>query len=416
MSGILGAYQDSTDQALDVMGSRPLEAETPKPKHSGWTTIPRAVGAAAAEIGGNLADIAGAYGQTAAIQYAGNPLVGEKAQQQARDAYDRLTTEGIDWRSPASKPAYEFSRDMRPDPLTAGKAEEIVFGLTKGLTKAIGAGVLLGPAGGAVTFGVSEGMVASEDLAEQGVDKSTRAKVGTVTGALTAAMVGVPVVGKNLAQTGGLVLVGGPAAFMAQQQASRTILENADYAEIAMQFDPLDPVGLTVSTLVPAGFAGWAMRGSMRAKPVTGETPGAVIETAQPKPTPEQIDAVMVQNLTAAGDAREVIDPAFIKAIDEAVPPEVAPEPAPAPAPIEAVPPIDAPAKADTPQDQAAPTEAVKTEAPDIPVEVTEDGAHISAAKKLEDARRLAQEGTDTELGALDAPLLKVAAECFLSQ
>ena len=50
-----------------------------------------------------------------------------------------------------------------------------------------------------------------------------------------------------------------------------------------------------------------------------------------------------------------------------------------------------------------------------MPVGVTEDGTHITAREELEAIRREAAEGTDTTLGADDAPLLQVAAECFLS-
>ena len=39
----------------------------------------------------------------------------------------------------------------------------------------------------------------------------------------------------------------------------------------------------------------------------------------------------------------------------------------------------------------------------------------VSLADELAAIRKAAQEGTDTDFGALDAPLLKVAAECALS-
>ena len=55
--GILDAYQDSTDRSLDVLSASPLDPIKPEPKHSGWTTIPRAVAAGAVEIGGNIIDV-----------------------------------------------------------------------------------------------------------------------------------------------------------------------------------------------------------------------------------------------------------------------------------------------------------------------------------------------------------------------
>jgi hypothetical protein len=424
MSGILDSYQDSTDQALDVMGARPLEAEKPIPKHSGWTAPVRAVAAGAAEVGANLMDVAGAYGQTAAIQYAGNPLVGEKAQQQAREAYDRLTTEGINWRNPEAKPAYEFSRDMRPDPLTAGLAENMVFGVTKAITKAVGSVATLGPVPGAFAFGVTEGMTAAEDLAEQGVDKATRTKVGALHGAVSTAFVALPVAGQTVKQTVGLVVAGGPLAFMGEMQATKSILESADYAEIAAQYDPLDPVGLAVATLLPAGFGAWAMRGRMGGKPAgTPEAaPDVAPEATAPKATPEQIDAAMVQNLTIARDVHEAADPApFVQSMEAARGAETA-----TPAIVEPVTVRDAvdatPAKAaDTAPGEATAdpittrAEAIKTEQPDMPVALKDDGTHTTAADELDAIRKQAQEGLDDELGALDADLLKVAADCLLN-
>ena len=40
--------------------------------------------------------------------------------------------------------------------------------------------------------------------------------------------------------------------FIAQQAASKAILANAGYDQIAEQYNPFDPGGLAVSTLVPA--------------------------------------------------------------------------------------------------------------------------------------------------------------------
>lgn len=271
--GLLDSYQDSTDQALSVMASQPLTPELPKPKHSGWTTVPRAVAGAVAELSGNALDVSGAISQVTdfeggeLLDFSGgemgnmsasqpNQRIGPYAKKSRVDQFKKLNTEGFDFRS--GKPAYQFAQDLRPDPITAGTAENIVFSLTKGLTKAIGAGTVLGPMAGAGLFGTSEGMTTAEDLANQGVDKSTRTKVGAVTGVLNTVGVALPVVSKNLAQTAALVAVGGPGSFVAQQSATKAILQNANYDEIAAQYDPLDPVGLAVSTLVPAGFAIWA--------------------------------------------------------------------------------------------------------------------------------------------------------------
>ena len=325
--GLLDAYQESTDTALRVMAARPLEPDVPA-KKSAWSlpyksvgdyienqlTIPRALAAGAAEVASNVMDTAGAFGQVAAA--AGGLTPGfdpdqAKNRNATVDAFDKLKTEGINWRTDEGQQAYKFGTDLRPDPLTAGTAESIVFVLTKGLTKAIGAAATLGPVAGAMAFGSSEGMTTAEDLATQGVDQETRTKVGAVVGAMSAAGVALPVAGKTLAQTAGLVVLGGPASFMAQQAATREILRSADYKTIAEQYDPLDPVGLTIATLLPAGFAAYAKRGGFGAKPApkadgqpVADNAAAAQETGIAA-TPEAMDAAMVHNLTVARDAHE---------------------------------------------------------------------------------------------------------------
>lgn len=532
--GLLDANQDSTDTALLVMSSRPLEPEQPVAKHSAWTTIPRALAASAAEVAGNLVDVAGAYGQvSAAMGQNANPFQPDspETRKQRLEEYDRLKSEGINWRTDEGRSAYTFARDLRPDPLTAGAAENIVFALTKGLSKAVGAGMLLGPAGGAATFGASEGMTTAEDLAEQGVDQATRTKAGAVVGAVNAVGMALPVAGKTLAQTAALVAVGGPASFVAQQQAVRSILENADYGKIAQQYDPLDPTGLALSFLLPAGFATWAKSGaimaSVRSKGKAGK-PAAEPMPAEPAATPHEtvttqaeMDAAMVHNLTIARDAHESGDPAALAAIAPKVGAgETAPitEPSVVSLPdvalselrianasdfdavmaqirevkrrldeaatsglsisdylakAEGITPevnnlmigiedaggnqtsIDAlvsqyadavrsrgnkafmdvaadvveASRTNPPADYARQpvkgdpnivsmlnrADALAESTPDMPVAVRDDGTHARLADELEALRREAREGTDTELGADDAPLLQVAAECALS-
>lgn len=52
---------------------------------------------------------------------------------------------------------------------------------------------------------------------------------------------------------------------------------------------------------------------------------------------------------------------------------------------------------------------------PAMPVRTDEAGRMWTAADEMAEARRLAAEGTDVELGTLDADLVRVAAECALS-
>lgn len=403
--GILDAYQDSTDTALRVMATQPLTPEPVTPKHSTWSAPFRAVAAGAAEVAGNVMDTAGAFGQVSAAAGGLTPGFDPDAAKNRNatvEAFDKLKTDGINWRTDEAQQAYKFGADLRPDPLTAGTAENIVFGLTKGLTKAIGAAATLGPVGGAAAFGVSEGLTTAEDLANQGVDQQTRSKVGAVTGAMSAAGVVLPVAGKTLAQTAGLVLVGGPASFMAQQQATRSILENANYGEIAKQYDPLDPVGLTVATLLPAGFAAYAKRGGFG-----------------PRATPEAIDAAMVQNLTVARDVHGDVSPEQVKSMIGA---DEVPPTAPLPAVKDSLTteaktgiPVMEGNQDVTPDAYAARVDAIAKDQPDLIARLDESGQPVKLSDELAAIKKQAQEGTDTDFGALDAPLLKTAIECALS-
>lgn len=321
--GLLDSTQESTDAALATMATLPLDPVKPEPKHSGWTVVPRFVAAGLSEVGANAVDLINAHEQVSKTMrqeprdsFNLFESSGEASRRMAindakiAEARKKLEQDGIDWRSQEAKPLYDYAESLRPDPVTAGKAEQIVFGVGKGLTKAVGGAVVLGPVGGAAAFGASEGMTASEDLARQGVDLETRTKVGATVGALNTVMAALPVAGNTVAKTIGLAVVGGPGSFIVQQQATRSILENANYDELAQQYDPLDPTGLAISTLFPIGFGAYAMRGARTARAaapdIVAPKPGEVAPVAHDvavKATPDEIDAAMVHNLTIARDA-----------------------------------------------------------------------------------------------------------------
>jgi hypothetical protein len=279
--------------------------------------------------------VASAYGQVSAAMgqnsLATVPTSADERKQRL-EAFDKLKSDGIDWQPEESRANYRMAQDLRPDPITAGTAENIVFAVTKGLTKAIGAGMITGPVAGAGVFGASEGLQTAEDLAAQGVDLATRTKAGAVSGVMNAAGMALPVAGKTLAGTAALVAVGGPAQFIAQQAATRHILQSADYGRLAMQFDPLDPVGLAVATLLPAGFATWAKAGAisaaMKGKPKVMSDPAkvvtaedsSVVAPVKMAATQDQVDAAMVHNLTIARDAHEAVPIEAVQAALEPAP------------------------------------------------------------------------------------------------
>lgn len=191
-----------------------------------------------------------------------------------------LRLQGIEL-DPFSKSIGRDIKRMTPDAETTGAASEIVFGVGKVITKAAAFGAMGGLPAAVAGTGLVEGTTEAQRLTDAGVDSVTAAKVGAVRGVSTAVGIALPAAGTTLAKTAALVLGGGPASFMAEQQASKMILENADYKKIAEQYDPFDPVGLTVATLIP-GIVGGAVHGARARR--------AKLEAKDPdfKPTPEQ--------------------------------------------------------------------------------------------------------------------------------
>lgn len=276
--------QDSIDQTLDDRQARPVAAPVQQSGFSLWrttTALPRGVAAGAKESVAFGADVLGAFGDVQAgygLQ-ADPSLLFSGEEQRARreagaEARDRV--QGGDAFSTGVGTGLRASaRDMVPDPATSNVVEQVLFGLGQFGSKAIGYSVMAGPVAGAVLTGADQAMAAADRLAAEGVDADTRLRAAAVEGVASAAGVALPVAGRTLARTAALVVAGGPGAFVAQQAATRAILENAGYDKIADQYDPFDPVGLAVSTLVPAGFGAVALRGARRAAPAPADPAAA---------------------------------------------------------------------------------------------------------------------------------------------
>ena len=310
-------YASENEAIVNDMIARPPQAKPQDAKFSIWkttTAAPRGVAAGAAESAGFVSDIVGAFGQVVGAhpEILGGPL-DDTQRKQADEQRKKLNTQGIDYSSEGGDVFRGVAKSYMPDPTTAHTAEQTVFGLTRFGSKAVGYSLAAGPTAGAGLLGFDEAMTTSDALRLEGVDEATRTKVGAVAGVAAAAAPLLPVAGKTLAQTAALVGVGGPGAFMAQQAATRQILQDAGYDHLSTQYDPLDPVGLAVSTLVPAGFGAFALRGAKaRAakdvaadiKPDQAPKADAVLpEQAsvlpeRTRPTPEQVDAARVEMLT----------------------------------------------------------------------------------------------------------------------
>lgn len=301
-------YPEAAQSALEAKVARPPDPK-PSPRFSLWgmtSAVPKGAAAGTAQAIGSTADTLGAFGSVLATTEgsAGGmfSLPTEEEDKQNREATEKLRATGPDYMTEAGRNFRNVAQDYTPDPLTAHTAEKIVFDVARVGTKAIAAAAAVGPGPGAVVAGAEEGFSTSDALAQQGVDLNTRTKVGGVTAAITAASFALPVAGKTVLQTAGLALAGGPVAFMAQNAANKAILKDADYTKLADQYDPFDPMGLALSTLIPLGFGALAMRGASKKSAARAESsePSAIKMEAKE----EAVDAARTSLL------RESIDTA----------------------------------------------------------------------------------------------------------
>lgn len=322
--GLLDAYQSDFDiQALDRV-QRPIEPPKQQPRFSLWSTIgaaPAGAAAGAVDVAGSGADILGAFGQVLATTEgsAGGMFAtqSDEERRQSEAARRKLLEQGPDYMSPAGRVIRDAGQSIMPDPVTSHAAEMAVAELFRVGGKAVGAFALTGnPLAAAALSGAEEGFTQSDRLAVQGVDLGTRSAVGAVTAAMQAATFAMPVAGKTVSQTVGLALAGGPAAYVAQQAAVREILQRADYAQLADQYDPFDPVGLTLSTLLPLGFGAMAMRGARSRAGARGE-PTPAGRGAEVPPSERTPVAEAVQGMGRVSD--DVVDAARVLHIREVV-------------------------------------------------------------------------------------------------
>lgn len=284
-------YPEAAQTALDAKAARPPEPKQ-TPRFSLWGTtaaVPKGVAAGAAQAAGSTADVLGAFGSVLGTEGSAGGMFSlptPEEDKQQREATEKLRANGPDYMSEGGRSFRNVAKDYTPDPLTTHAAERIVFDFSRVASKAITAAATMGGIPGAVVAGAEEGFTVSDQLAQDGVDLGTRSAVGAVTAATNALSFGLPVAGKTAVQTGVLALTGGPLSFMAQNAATRKILQDADYSKLADQYDPFDPLGLALSTVIPLGFGAMAMRGARQkgAAPLEDSASPAPILTVE-KPT-----------------------------------------------------------------------------------------------------------------------------------
>lgn len=168
-------------------------------------------------------------------------------------------------------PDYSVGNELRlgtradaPDPATASTADQVLYGFTRVGAKVVAATSVGGAPVAAALLGAEGTNTGYRENLAKGIDPDTALKQGAVEGLSEAAAV-IPLVGPTIKSTIALGAVAGPGAFMAQEALSKKILATAGYNDEASRHDPLDPLGLTIATLLPAAFGGVHALGLARA-------------------------------------------------------------------------------------------------------------------------------------------------------
>jgi hypothetical protein len=299
-----------------------LPPAPPRNERSAWGALWRGAVAGGTQFAADAASVLRAAGTAGAIAAEGDAglvgVLGQDAVRAGADEARQRLQEGTEFDSATARTLRDYERTLRPDPVTATTAENVVYGLTRGLTKAVGAVATAGPVGGAAVFGGSEAAATFDDLRREGVDSATAGKAAAITGVASAAGVVLPMAGSTLARTAALYVAGGPGAFIAQQQGIKTILERSGHIEQAQKFDPFDPLGLTLAALIPLPFAGvGAVRNIRAGRKAAADAPGAPQAADQapmqaevaPALSQEAADAAMVHNLTLSRQAADQVPP-----------------------------------------------------------------------------------------------------------
>ncbi|ANA34472.1 lytic transglycosylase domain-containing protein [Ralstonia mannitolilytica] len=326
-------YQDQTDQVLQDRVDRPLPPPA-SPGRGFWVSVGKTaaapvvgVAAGATESAGFGADQLGAFGQiTAGYATQADPArlfdpMTKPEQEQSAEAR-AVVQSGEAFSTPLGTSLRATARDMTPDAHTSNTVERLLFGFTKFGTKALGYTALGGPVPGAVLTAADEATAEADRLKAEGVDPTTRMKAGAVQGIGAGLGVVMPFAGKTIAQTAALVVAGGPGTYIAQQAATRAILRDANYKDIAEQYDPFDPVAIAVSTLVPAGFGALHMRSAAKVPttPAAGDMAAAraLVDMGANERKALRYDDARLDAYTAAAAEREGIPPEALLAIKNA--------------------------------------------------------------------------------------------------
>lgn len=168
-------------------------------------------------------------------------------------------------RQDAKEARLKIKNDYTPNPEAIGTAAMILYGLVGPLAKVIGYSVLAGgnPFVGGALFGADLGRYEKDKLQDKGVDTETATKAGLITGVTNAVGMALPAsLGTSYLKSATFGALVNPATDITEQSAIKFVLDNADYSVISKEYDPFDPVSLTTSALMGAGFGLLGARGA----------------------------------------------------------------------------------------------------------------------------------------------------------
>lgn len=315
-------YSDATDKALAQIAARDPIPRNLEPKfRTGMTALAPFRGglAAVGETLGSAGEIIRGFGQVSAATMPttmfGDPS--KKLAEERDEVFERMMKDGVSTENEFSRSLRNAAQDYLPDPMTSHQSEVVIADFSRVMTKAVGSTILTGTP---IPAALEEGMTTTDKLQQKGINTDTAMQVGLVTAAANAVAFGLPVVGSTIKSTLGLAAASGPATYIAQESATREILQRANYEDEASLHDPYNPLGLGLATLgsfIPGGVAlGLRARSASRAAAAAREDASPVGELTTPVETPvsqAQIEAARVQVL------RDTIDSPRLTPADDVI-------------------------------------------------------------------------------------------------
>jgi len=176
------------------------------------------------------------------------------------------------------------AKSFEPDPLTTGAAAQIIYGAGKDLSKfamALPVGIGVGAATGnpiagtlatASLFGANVAESESQRLQEQGVDEKTADKAGNVQGVM--GTIGVLIPGGIGARRAVNAAYGAGVNVLTnanEMAAVNMILKEANYDDVAEQYDWADPTNAAVSAIFGGVTGAVTGRSSRQVRPIEAD-------------------------------------------------------------------------------------------------------------------------------------------------